>query len=82
VEKGVDMSALRRLWHTWKRVGQAIGDFIARVILVLFYFTIYLPFGLIVRFAWDPLRMKPVHRAQWLARTTTDHTLEDARRLG
>ena len=40
------MTFLRRFWEGWKRFGQAIGDFLARVILSIFYFAIFLPFGL------------------------------------
>jgi len=70
-----------RFWHVWKKVGQAIGDFIARVALSLFYFTIFLPFALGVRLFSDPLDVK--RRSQvsgWLERSTRDLSIEDARR--
>lgn len=75
------MTFLRRFWAGWKRVGQAIGDFLARLILSIFYFTIFLPFGLGTRLFSDPLAMKPSERGpKWLERKTKDRTLEDARR--
>lgn len=75
------MTFLRRLWAGWKRIGQAIGDFLARVALSIFYFTIFLPFALGTRLFSDPLAIKPSEKApQWLKRKTKDLTLEEARR--
>ena len=75
------MNAIRKGWQSWKRIGQYIGDFIARVALSIFYFTIFLPFGLGVRLLGDPLNIHPNHRPSWLQRGTRDLTLEDGRRL-
>jgi hypothetical protein len=72
---------LSRVWRQWKKIGQAIGDFIARLVLSLFYFTIFVPFGLGVRFFGDPLNMKKAGSASWwLERKTRDLSLDDARR--
>ena len=49
---------LKRIWEGWKRFGQWIGDMLARVVLTVFYFTIFVPFGLGVRFFSDPLAIK------------------------
>lgn len=70
-----------RFWYLWKKVGQAIGDFIARLVLSLFYFTIFMPFALGVRLFSDPLDVKRrSHDSWWLERRTRDLSLEDARR--
>lgn len=45
-----------------------------------FYFTIFMPFGLIVTLFSDQLDMK-VLTPSWLERKTRDLTVEDARRL-
>lgn len=75
------METLRRVWEVWKRFGQFIGDIIARIALTLFYFTIFVPFGLGVRLLSDPLGTKRRSRSSlWLSRRTTDSTLQDARR--
>lgn len=75
------LDIFQRAWQLWKRVGQAIGDFIARIILSVFYFTIVVPFGLGVRLLSDPLHLKTHStRSSWLERETRDHTLQDARR--
>jgi hypothetical protein len=74
------MTVLRRLWHNWKRFGMWMGDQVARVFLVTFYFTIALPFGLLVRATQDPLDVKPGGLAGWTARPQTRQTLADAER--
>jgi hypothetical protein len=75
------METLRKAWQAWKRIGQFIGDAIGRVVLTVFYFTLFVPFALGVRIWGDPLLMRPLHRAKWLERKTQDLTLEDTRRL-
>ena len=51
------MTLLRRAWQAWKRFGKRVGDFQARVLLTLFYFTILPAFGLAIRAA-DPLGLR------------------------
>jgi hypothetical protein len=75
------METLRKVWEAWKRIGQTIGDTVARVVLTIFYFTLFMPFGLGVRFLGDPLAMRQRGRSKWLERTTQDLTLKDSRRL-
>jgi len=75
------MVILRKIWAGWKRVGQFIGDFIARLVLTAFYFTIFLPFGLGVRLLGDPLGIKAKGKVHWLDRSTHDLVMEDARRI-
>jgi len=75
------METLKKAWQTWKRIGQFIGDQFGRLVLTLFYFTLFMPFALAVRFFMDPLALRPRSRAKWLERRTQDLTLEDSRRL-
>lgn len=75
------MEILRKIWAGWKRVGQVIGDFFGRLVLTVFYFSIFLPFGLGVRFLSDPLAIRRVSKVQWLERATHDLTMDDARRI-
>jgi hypothetical protein len=65
---------LKRFWESWKRFGQMIGDILARIVLTIFYFTIFLPFGLGVRLGADPLDIRRRSPA-WVKRTTTDKTI-------
>lgn len=75
------METLRKIWQAWKRIGQFIGDAIGRVVLTVFYFTLFMPFGLGVRFLGDPLAIRPQSHTKWLERKTHDLTLDDSRRL-
>lgn len=75
------METLRKIWHGWKRFGQIIGDFLGRFVLTIFYFTLFVPFALIVRFFMDPLALKKTGPSTWLERKTQDLTLDDSRRL-
>lgn len=74
------MEFLHKAWHFWKQIGQKIGDFIARVVLTIFYFTILVPFGLGVRLFSDPLAIKQ-RQSVWVDRLTKERTLQDAWRL-
>ncbi|MCB8927441.1 MAG: hypothetical protein H6652_17655 [Ardenticatenaceae bacterium] len=72
--------ALSKFWAAWKKFGHIMGDFVARIVLTIFYFTVFLPFGLIITLFSDQLDMKDL-KPSWLDRKTKDLTLEDARRL-
>ena len=58
-----------------------MGDVIGRIVLTLFYFTLFMPFGLGVQFFGDPLGVRSRSRPKWLERQTHDLTIEDGRRL-
>jgi len=75
------METLRKVWEAWKRIGQFIGDQVGRVVLTVFYFTLFMPFALGVRLFGDPLGIRPSNRVAWLERKTQDLTIDDARRL-
>ncbi len=58
-----------------------MGDQVARLFLVLFYFSMALPFGLIVRLTQDPLDIRNRQGAGWTKREQRDGTLREAGRL-
>lgn len=65
----------------WKKIGRAIGDFNARVILTVLYSTIVALFGLPVRFFGDLLHTKKRPEA-WFDHPPIPNTLDEARRQG
>jgi hypothetical protein len=72
---------LVRLWRGWKEIAGYIGDFQARLILTVFYFTVFVPFALIARLGRDPLLVRRRPSASgWLARTPAETDLPAARR--
>ena len=52
------MGLLKKFWRGWMRFGHFMGDIVGRVVLTIFYFTIMLPFSVIVTLFCDPLDMK------------------------
>jgi len=74
------MKFLRLAWKKWRAFGQVMGDFVARIFMTVFYFTVAIPFGLGTRLLKDPLRLKTGHTG-WRTRETRTETLEEARRL-
>jgi len=61
-------SAVRNFWEWWKRVAKRIGDIQARVLLTLFYFVVFGPFALAVRWRSDPLAIKAGAPRGWRSR--------------
>jgi len=57
-----------------------MGDFVARIFMTMFYFTIAIPFGIGVRLFKDPLRLKS-QQTGWLKREEREDTIESARQL-
>jgi hypothetical protein len=74
------MMVLKKLWEGWKAFGHFLGNLLARVVLSIFYFTIFVPFGLGVRWLSDPLQIKTRPNSLWRPRSTTDQTLAEVGR--
>ena len=74
------MRVLRKLWEGWKAFGRFLGNLLARVVLSIFYFTIFAPFGLGVRWLSDPLQIKTRPNRLWRPRSTRDQTVAEAGR--
>ncbi len=72
---------LKAGWRKWKAISDRVANVQARILLTVFYFTVMAPFGLWQGFVADRLRLKRSEVSSfWLDRSTTDRTLEDARR--
>ena len=71
----------QKVWMEWKIFAFRMGNFQGRLVLLLFYFTIVTPFGIINRFFRDPLHeKKPTGDSFWFTLTTPEKKIEDARR--
>jgi hypothetical protein len=70
----------------WKRFNIIVGviaDVQGRVIAVLFYWTIFVPFGLGSRLFSDPLRQREFHQSpSWPDRPPVPTDLDSAKRQG
>lgn len=67
-------------WHRFNIISGIISDTTARVIAVLFYFTIFVPFGIVSTLFSDPLRRK--ESARWLERPPVPTDIESAKEQG
>ena len=77
---GLGLVLIKDFWPGWKAFGQFLGDWLARVVLTIFYFSILVPFGVGVRLFADPLHIKSLPDQLWRPRPTGDQTLEDTMR--
>ncbi len=62
------LKRLAVLWEKWKVIARRIGDFQARVLLSIFYFTVLAPFAIGVTLFSDPLRIRPTGGSGWTER--------------
>jgi len=66
------MKPVRAAWQVWKARAHDIGQFQSRVLLTVFYFTIFVPFALLMRLFGDPLHLRRGTRntnwCEWAAR--------------
>ncbi len=70
-----------RISGRWKKIGHAIGNFQARILLTIIYSVLVLPFGLVVRLFADSMHIKK-RPEKWFDHPTIPNTLEEARRQG
>jgi hypothetical protein len=71
---------IKDFWHGWKLFGHLLGNLLARVVLTIFYFTVFVPFALGVKLFSDPLHIKSSPAELWRPRQTGDQTLKDIMR--
>jgi hypothetical protein len=69
---------LQIAWQRWQVIAHVNGDYIARLFVNLFYFTVLVPFALITKLS-DPLALRNAQNAEWKTRKPVSAKLEDAR---
>lgn len=68
-------------WERFKIIGAIVGDGNARVISLVFYFTVLVPFGIIARLFTDPLHLKQ-SEPRWIDRESVPTDLDSAKEQG
>jgi len=68
-------------WHRFTIITSVIADAQARIISTLFYFTIFVPFGIASTLFTDPLRRK-IQGTSWLKRDAVPTDIDSAREQG
>jgi hypothetical protein len=71
-------SILRVAWDRWQIIGHINGDYVARLIVNLFYFTILVPFAVGSKIFTDPLELRKSVTAHWKERKAVGATVKDA----
>jgi len=71
---------LKKGWQRWLEISQMAANFLGRIIVTLFYFTIMLPFSIGVTFFGDPLKLKDRTDNHWMSREAVNDHLESAKR--
>lgn len=75
------MKTVKLLWERWKIIAHKIGDFQARLLLSVFYFTVLVPFAVGVKVFSDPLPLHGATAGSWLDRPEAEgNTATVARR--
>ena len=69
---------LRVAWDRWQIIAHINCDYVARVLVNVFYFTILVPFALGVKYFVDPLASRNAS-ARWLDRKAVGAKLDEAR---
>lgn len=68
-------------WRKWKALSDRVANVQSRILLSVFYFTLMAPFGMWQAWLADRLALRRADGpSAWVARSTGDRTLDDARR--
>lgn len=71
----------RHAWDKWKAFARAVGEFQSRIILTGLYYVALAPFGIVVGWLGDPLRIKSAEPGSyWKPKPPADENLDAARR--
>jgi hypothetical protein len=73
------MKILNKFWQAWKRLGRFMGTVLAHVVLTVFYFTLFVPYAVVMTWFSDPLHIRQPKPA-WTPRQASDPSLDGARR--
>ena len=74
------MSQGQTFWASWKAFGHFLGNILGRISMTVFYFTVFVPYGIGVRLFTDPLQIKTQPDTLWRPRDTGDQTLQEITR--
>lgn len=68
---------LRTAWERWRIIARINGDYVARFITNLFFFTILVPFAMAAKLFSDPLGLR--QSTAWKARKPVGASIDEAR---
>lgn len=71
---------LRAGWERWKKLAHAVGVVQTRFLLVIFYFIVVAPLGLVMRLSEDKLHLREPKDTCWSPHNDEQQSIETARR--
>jgi hypothetical protein len=74
------MGVIKGMWDHWKKVARAVGVVQTRILMVILYFLLVFPLGLIMRLTGDPLRLRVHTGSNWTPHRHETPGLDSARR--
>lgn len=74
------MQFLKNLWQAWTNIVTVIAEFVGQVVLSIFYFTVFMPFGLGATLFGDLLKLKENEANFWLTRQDSPSDFEAAKK--
>src|SRR5713101_2035871 len=74
------ISFLRAAWDRWKKIAHAVGVVQTRILMVIFYFIVVYPLGLIMKRTGDPLHLTRPRDSNWTAHRQEEPGIDTARR--
>lgn len=77
---GSDKTLFNVAWHRFSIITSVVSDATARIVSVLFYFTLLVPFGIVSRLFSDALDTNG--SAQWLDREPVPNDIDSAKLQG
>jgi hypothetical protein len=74
------LKAIARVaWERWQIISHINGEYVARFVTNLFYFTILVPFAIGVKLFTDPLDLRRTAASHWKEHKPVGATIDDAR---
>jgi hypothetical protein len=70
---------LRTAWDRFQIIGRSNGEYVARVVTFVMYYTVLIPFALIARYLVDPLETRGVVKTHWRSRKSLPTSIKEAR---
>lgn len=70
---------LRIAWERWRIIARINGDYVARFITNLFFFTILVPFAIVAKLFTDPLGLRQSGTSHWKTRKPVGVSIDEAR---
>ncbi len=73
------VTLLHTAWDRLQIIGRSNGEYVARAVTFVMYYTVLIPFAFIARYLVDPLETRRVVGTRWRSRKDVATSLEDAR---